>query len=387
MKNKVLAFTSMGILAITLMAFVNAKKDDEKKKKYQVIHHENGELQEFDTIIPMNSNYSVDDFLKDKGISSDNIEIIKMPNIDENLFSFHGDDGEEVIIKMLSAEMEGDDHTGMHIRVKEEGEEEENVMIEHDGKSIKIIVEEGPDGEEHMKKYINGEEVEFDEGDVEHINLRSEDGHIIIKMDGDDIEKEVADAMKELEIELDGLDLDLDSIFKNLDINIEQIVSEEGGRENERVIIKMDTDMNELHEAMEELEKTFDEEHMKEFHKNITVSSDDEDFTIVMVTENIENEGAVRTSVKKDVKTSEVKLKLYPNPNNGTFTIGFEQTEKVPTTIEVFNASGKNVFKEKLGKFSGTYKKELDLKKHGSGNYIVKITRGDDVTTHKVVIE
>ena len=55
--------------------------------------------------------------------------------------------------------------------------------------------------------------------------------------------------------------------------------------------------------------------------------------------------------------------------------------------MDVFNASGKNVFKDKLGKFSGTYNKELDLKKHGSGNYIVKITRGDDVTTHKVVIE
>ena len=75
--NKTL-LTGLGVLAIT--ASLVSFSADKGKKKYEVIHHSAGKTVTYDTIIPMNSKYTVEAFLADKGIQSENIEIVKIPN-------------------------------------------------------------------------------------------------------------------------------------------------------------------------------------------------------------------------------------------------------------------------------------------------------------------
>jgi hypothetical protein len=429
MKTKVLGFAAIGIAAITLTAFVHVKgQNAEKKKKYQVIHQKDGVLQEFDTIIPMSSNYSVEDFLQDKGVDNENVEIIKMPSFNDNHFVFHGSDGEEVTISSFMDDMEWEhegemvkiiaeedengelkvkkfvdgeeveiseeelqdlkEHKqGHRIVVKEHGDVEENVIIEENGDKIKIIVEEGKGGDKNVKKYVNGEEVEISDDEFERVELEMDGEHIKIEIAGEELSKELEEAMKELKIEMHQLDVDLEKIMEDIDINIEHMTTEEGDREKQKVIIQVEGEMEDLHEEMKELMNDFDHNHFKEMHKDIRIHSDDEDFTLVIVTENLDDEDAIESAIRKEIVVSKDELKLYPNPNEGNFTIEFEQPEKLQTKIEVVNSEGKVVFKEKLGKFSGKYKKELNLKEHGSGTYIVNIHKGDKISKHKIVIE
>ena len=423
MKTKVLGFIGLGVAAITLMAFVYAKgNDDGKKKKYHVIHQEDGVLQEFDTILPMSSSYSVEDYLKDIGVNSEDVEIIKMPSISDDHFIFHGSDGEKIImnhfsddlnwhqdgeiIKIISEEGEDgkitikkyvdgeeiemteedlekfEDHKHGHQIIIEDndGSSKEKVTIQENGNKVKIIVEEDKGGDKKVKKYVDGKEVEVNEEDIERVELEIDGEEINIEIEAKEIAEELEEAMKELEIEMENLDINLESILKHIDIEVE-----EGDEKTQKVIIKMESDMKELQKDLEEMMKDFDHDHFMEMHKDIRVHGD-EDFTIVIVEEDIDA-NAIEKSIRKEIVTSNQEFKMYPNPSEGAFTIEFEQSEKLPTTVEVVDSEGKSVFKEKLGKFSGKYKKEVNIEKHGSGTYVVKIQRGDDVTVNKVVIE
>ncbi|MFT5780089.1 MAG: hypothetical protein ACI837_003050, partial [Crocinitomicaceae bacterium] len=45
------------------------------------------------------------------------------------------------------------------------------------------------------------------------------------------------------------------------------------------------------------------------------------------------------------------------------------------------------VFKDKLGKFSGTYEKQVDLKKFGAGTYLISIEKDGRVETKQVIVK
>lgn len=149
-----------------------------------------------------------------------------------------------------------------------------------------------------------------------------------------------------------------------------------------RIIIK------EFHEESEEsIEGSEEIKRKVNFHTNIDVDGGGEDFTLVLVTENFDENAEIQTSTNSQRMAMNDPISVYPNPNNGTFTIAFTQQEKVKTSIEVVDVQGKVVFKEKLGAFSGSYKKELDLKKHGVGVYIVNVQQGDEISARKVIVE
>jgi hypothetical protein len=90
--------------------------------------------------------------------------------------------------------------------------------------------------------------------------------------------------------------------------------------------------------------------------------------------------------VKREM-AQENEMVVFPNPNNGIFTIQFDQQEKRKTKIEIVDAQGKLVFEESLGKFSGQYKKEIDLKNRGTGIYIIKIQQGKKMVSNKVIVD
>lgn len=76
---------------------------------------------------------------------------------------------------------------------------------------------------------------------------------------------------------------------------------------------------------------------------------------------------------------------IQPNPNNGRFTLSFNNAEKGDVTVEVINSIGQAVFNETVRDLEGTYKKEIDLTSMGAGAYHVKLKRNGATTSHKVI--
>jgi hypothetical protein len=167
---------------------------------------------------------------------------------------------------------------------------------------------------------------------------------------------------------------------------------------------------NDMHDLEIELERLIDEEgdDVRVFHKRIEMHTDEdhdhtwtsdngeqrimmispdseEDHTLVLVTENYDENSAPQTKMR--IKKSSENMDIYPNPNDGVFKIRYESNGNNKTEITITDASGKKVFEEILGNFSGSYEKELDLKKFGSGMYTVTIQNGNNEEVQKVMIK
>ncbi len=77
---------------------------------------------------------------------------------------------------------------------------------------------------------------------------------------------------------------------------------------------------------------------------------------------------------------------IYPNPNDGNFTISFDVTKKANYTLEFINALGALVYEETLIDFNGTYAKQMDLTKYGKGMYLISLSNAGMETIKKVIV-
>lgn len=73
-----------------------------------------------------------------------------------------------------------------------------------------------------------------------------------------------------------------------------------------------------------------------------------------------------------------IKINVFPNPNNGLFSIAMHQKKTFGLTLTVFNAFGEKVYEEKNISFMGDYQQTLDLRTLQNGLYMIKI-EGDNV--------
>lgn len=89
----------------------------------------------------------------------------------------------------------------------------------------------------------------------------------------------------------------------------------------------------------------------------------------------------------KDHSLKENEISLYPNPNNGTFSLRFQSGQKSSVTIKVYDQQGKEVYSEVVKNFNGEYLGPLDLSAKWKGNYILKITQDDQTHIKKFIIE
>ena len=98
--------------------------------------------------------------------------------------------------------------------------------------------------------------------------------------------------------------------------------------------------------------------------------------------------GANRTGIiyKSLATADEDGVTILPNPSNGQFTFSFSNNEAMDVTIELVNTLGQTVMSEEVRALNGPYRKDVDLTSASSGLYYLKIKRGEDTTTHKVVI-
>lgn len=77
---------------------------------------------------------------------------------------------------------------------------------------------------------------------------------------------------------------------------------------------------------------------------------------------------------------------LYPNPNNGNFTLKFNSASSNDIKINVFDMRGRNVF-EKSYSNTGSFNQDINLDKVQAGIYLVSISDGDLKTVKRIVVQ
>ncbi len=89
-------------------------------------------------------------------------------------------------------------------------------------------------------------------------------------------------------------------------------------------------------------------------------------------------------SIQIEEQEQKVTYILYPNPNNGQFTLKVDGKLENELTIEVYDIMGKLVFfKEHIVNVSTL----INLTENKSGMYLVRIVDGDLITTKKVILK
>jgi PKD repeat protein len=79
-------------------------------------------------------------------------------------------------------------------------------------------------------------------------------------------------------------------------------------------------------------------------------------------------------------------LSVYPNPNDGHFTISFESINRSDYRVEIVNAIGQLVFRDDIKDFTGPYKKEMSVVEYGQGVYTISLTNSKNETVKKIVV-
>ncbi|PHR43409.1 MAG: hypothetical protein COA32_16330 [Fluviicola sp.] len=355
------ALIMSGVLMAAASETLNSSKkvdENEPKKKYEVINFRDGEVITIDTLLPMNSNYTVEQFLSDRNIVPENLNIMHIPYGDEPT---QRQEEHKMVMKTLSHS----DETSF-----EEGEQVVEIKVEVDDQGNLIAT-----------KTINGEEVELTPEELEGIQTMHEaheggEGNHEVMIDIDNLDSLEGEVHKIIELELSDLDIDIDSLMNSMTSEIDidttgkkifvrsQITTGDLG-EGEQVIVIHESDKMEWNS--EDGEKQIE----------VISSENDGDVTIVIVTENI--------PAQKNMRKTD--MSIYPNPSTGKFKLKFDQKNKTSTKIQITDLSGKQVYSEDLGEFKGEYNKQIDLSQFGKGVYMIYINDSESSAKGKVIIK
>jgi hypothetical protein len=77
---------------------------------------------------------------------------------------------------------------------------------------------------------------------------------------------------------------------------------------------------------------------------------------------------------------------LYPNPNNGNFTVKFTSASNNDIKINVHDMRGREVY-EKSFSNTGAFNQNINLDKMQAGIYLVSIIDGTKRTVKRIIIE
>lgn len=78
---------------------------------------------------------------------------------------------------------------------------------------------------------------------------------------------------------------------------------------------------------------------------------------------------------------------VYPNPNNGSFTLAFTSYDLSDVDVQIFNLQGKIVYTNQFESVSGSVEEDITVENIASGVYFVRLTSSDQVVTRKLTIE
>jgi hypothetical protein len=91
------------------------------------------------------------------------------------------------------------------------------------------------------------------------------------------------------------------------------------------------------------------------------------------------------TSVGVEETVALNEMSVYPNPNNGLFTVSIPNADYNEMTIEVVSIDGKVIYSDKFSNVSGTFTNEIDMTNAANGTYFLRVTADGTTTVVKVV--
>lgn len=342
MKNKFLIGSGLLGLGIILLSF--SKGDEPKMLHYEVIRSVNGEIITYDTLVPVNSEFTAERYLAQLGFDQDkHIQIVQI-NAGSPMMPVAAPDH-------LQFFYEGDSQVVMHCIKSGEISGDSVIQIEMIMGDQQMSWEEASPGETRIEKNIIIRQ-------VDSLN------HEIVEMEK--IIEVVITDNNEL-VPFSGTDSGM-VITKTVVIN-----DGDGNRTVEWESI--------------EGEPSF-ERHMQEGNSkmDLMVFGEREDFTLVIV-----SDGDLPAQPKEfyvgSEKMPQTKLQIYPNPADKEVTIQMNFEEKANTTITVTNSEGKVMAQYQAGEISGAFSQTVDVSKWSKGIYLVTINRPGVKMVEKLVVE
>ena len=76
---------------------------------------------------------------------------------------------------------------------------------------------------------------------------------------------------------------------------------------------------------------------------------------------------------------------IYPNPNNGEFTVKFNSTTTNDVKVEVYDIRGRLILNNKYSN-NGAFNQAIDLNNAQSGMYLINVADGDKKATRKIIV-
>lgn len=76
---------------------------------------------------------------------------------------------------------------------------------------------------------------------------------------------------------------------------------------------------------------------------------------------------------------------VFPNPSFGDINVKFSG-EAVPTVLRIVDVNGKEVYREELNQFNGTYEKQLNLRNSSAETLYLQIQQDDKVLTKMIQV-
>jgi subtilisin-like proprotein convertase family protein len=82
-----------------------------------------------------------------------------------------------------------------------------------------------------------------------------------------------------------------------------------------------------------------------------------------------------------------VDYKIFPNPNNGEFNIQFKTSKSKKIKIEVYDLSGRSIYKNSYEISDGAFNENIILNNAQTGLYILNLDNGINKTTKKIIVQ
>ena len=77
---------------------------------------------------------------------------------------------------------------------------------------------------------------------------------------------------------------------------------------------------------------------------------------------------------------------VFPNPTAGNLNISFTGNNE-PTVVQVTDITGKEVFKETINNFNGSYNKDIDLSNYAKGQFILYVIQNQKIFTESIILQ
>ena len=78
---------------------------------------------------------------------------------------------------------------------------------------------------------------------------------------------------------------------------------------------------------------------------------------------------------------------IFPNPNNGKFSLQFTTKDAKDVVVTITNVTGQQIEQFAFRHNGGLFNKEMDMTGHASGVYFVEIKAGEEIAKKKLVIK